>query len=161
MKSLKKSFITIFSFLAVCFVIVSCNKKAGIDHPPTITIEAPQENAKVTAGQTLSIKMTLTGSKEALKSYKINIHSNSDSHEHPSSLTDAAKGDYKKDHSGDIINKDFPIAGSVTTYKATQDILIPANANPGKYHLHIHCTDVLGNESSALRNIEIVAVGGN
>lgn len=40
------------------------------------------------------------------------------------------------------------------------DIVIPADAAPGDYHLMVWCTDAAGNQTEVARNIVLSADGG-
>lgn len=40
------------------------------------------------------------------------------------------------------------------------EILIPANATPGNYHLMVYCTDAAGNEAHLARNVVLSTEGG-
>ena len=84
-----------------------------------------------------------------LKSYMIEIHSNFDHHSHGKSraaATDEATVDFS-------FNRSYDISGKKTAHIHHHDIIIPANATPGDYHLMVYCTDAAGNETYIARNI--------
>ena len=84
-----------------------------------------------------------------LKSYMIEIHSNFDHHSHGKSRA-AATGEATVDFS---FNRSYDISGKKTAHIHHHDIVIPANATPGDYHLMVYCTDAAGNETYIARNI--------
>ena len=80
-----------------------------------------------------------------LKSYKINIHPNFDHHGHKLSK-DTATEDFN-------FNRAYDLSGMRNAQIHHHDIVIPANATPGDYHLMVWCTDAAGNQTQVVRNI--------
>ena len=62
----------------------------------------------------------------------------------------AATGEATVDFS---FNRSYDISGKKTAHIHHHDIVIPANATPGDYHLMVYCTDAAGNETYIARNI--------
>ena len=72
-----------------------------------------------------------------------------ESHSHGKSraaATDEATVDFS-------FNRSYDISGKKTAHIHHHDIIIPANATPGDYHLMVYCTDAAGNETYIARNI--------
>ena len=88
-----------------------------------------------------------------LKSYKIEIHNNFDHHSHDTRVTGATV-DF-------TFNRSYDVSEQRTVHIHHHDIVIPANATPGDYHLMVYCTDAAGNEAHVARNIVLSTTGGN
>ena len=58
-------------------------------------------------------------------------------------------------------NKSYDVSEQRTAHIHHHDIVIPANATPGDYHLMVYCTDAAGNEAHVARNIVLSATGGD
>lgn len=84
-----------------------------------------------------------------LKSYKIEIHSNFDHHSHGGNSRAVQE---TVDFS---FNRSYDVSGQKTAHIHHHDIVIPANATAGDYHLMVYCTDAAGNESYIARNIKL------
>ena len=52
-------------------------------------------------------------------------------------------------------NRSYDVSGQKTAHIHHHDIVIPANATAGDYHLMVYCTDAAGNESYIARNIKL------
>ena len=83
------------------------------------------------------------------KAYMIEIHSNFVHHSHGKSRA-VGTGEATVDFS---FNRSYDISGKTTAHIHHHDIVIPANATPGDYHLMVYCTDAAGNEAYIARNI--------
>ena len=88
-----------------------------------------------------------------LKSYKIEIHNNFDHHSHDTRATGTTV-DF-------TFNRSYDVSEQRTAHIHHHDIVIPANATPGDYHLMVYCTDAAGNEAHVARNIVLSTTGGD
>ena len=61
---------------------------------------------------------------------------------------------FEMDLSDDVMLKS-DVSGQKTAHIHHHDIVIPANATAGDYHLMVYCTDAAGNESYIARNIKL------
>lgn len=143
-------FISTICLLTSMFLFSSCDDDdKGDVTPPVISLAEPEEGAELLIGgeHGVHLEMDLADDVE-LKSYRINIHSNFDHHGH-GSKTKAA--DETVTFSFDKVYDDA--AGKKNHHVHNHDIVIPANATPGDYHLMIYCTDAAKNETYMARNI--------
>ena len=125
-----KLYLPIISLLAMSvFAFISCDDSDSDTTKPVIELSEPDD--------------------VMLKSYMIEIHSNFDHHSHGKSRA-AATGEATVDFS---FNRSYDISGKKTAHIHHHDIVIPANATPGDYHLMVYCTDAAGNETYIARNI--------
>ena len=135
-----KFYFLVISFLAICSVCLpACdNDEKGDVTKPVIDLIEPEEGAvlKIGNGKGVHFEMNLSDD-VMLRSYKINIHNNFDHHGH-----------------------DSRAAGLKNTKVHHHDIVIPADAAPGDYHLMVWCTDAAGNQTEVARNIVLSADGG-
>lgn len=87
-----------------------------------------------------------------LRSSKIEIHNNFGHHSHDTKVIGSTV-DF-------TFNRSYSISEQKTAHIHHHDILIPADATPGDYHLVVYCTDTAGNEAHVARNIVLSATGG-
>lgn len=113
-------------------------------------LSEPEEGQELKIGDEHGVHFEMDLSDDVmLKSYMIEIHSNFDHHSHGKSRA-AATGEATVDFS---FNRSYDISGKKTAHIHHHDIVIPANATPGDYHLMVYCTDAAGNETYIARNI--------
>lgn len=144
-----KLFISTICLLACTFIFTSCDDEKGDVTPPVISLVEPEEGAELLIGDEHGVHLEMDLSDDVeLQSYRINIHSNFDHHEH----TTKAEGE-TVDFSFDKVYSDA--AGTKNHHVHQHDIVIPANATPGDYHLMIYCTDAAKNETYIARNITL------
>lgn len=133
--------------------IASCKKHENKDtEKPTITIAEPEEGEYVLVGKSMHLEMDLSDN-EALASYKINVHNASDGHSHGATRQGGSGSKpffYEKVHE--------EIAGQRNAHVHTHEVVIPADAKLGKYHLMVYCTDKAGNETYRAIGIELTNV---
>ena len=112
----------------VTFMFSSCDNDDSSDTiKPLIELHEPEEGQALEIGNEHGVHFEMDLSDDVmLKSYKIEIHSNFDHH-----------------------------SGQKTAHIHHHDIVIPANATAGDYHLMVYCTDAAGNESYIARNIKL------
>ena len=83
----------------------------------------------------------------------LSIHNNFDHHGHDS----RAAGEK---NTAFTFDKVYDVSGLKNTKVHHHDIVIPADAAPGDYHLMVWCTDAAGNQTEVARNIVLSADGG-
>jgi hypothetical protein len=135
-------FLSIYSFL-----FTSCDE--GDTTKPVIELIEPEEGAELLIGSENGVHFEMDLSdNEQLASYKVEIHNNigSNYHEHGTDLRSANETDVF------AFEKTWNISGR-NTHIHHHEIMIPANATEGNYHLMVYCTDAAGNESYVARNI--------
>jgi len=134
------------SLLVIVLFCISCDSENSDTTPPVITLNSPKEGASLLIDDEHGIHFDMDLSdNQGLSSYKIDIHSNFDGHEHK---RDAAEGE--------TVAFNFQRSWNVSGRNAKihhHEIKIPENATPGNYHLMVFCTDVDGNESYMARGI--------
>lgn len=138
---------TILSVAALAAsIFVSCNKDNGDTTKPVINLIEPEDGDELLIGGEHGIHFEMEVSdNEALASYKIDIHNNFDHHGHSKADDATVAFTFSRTYND--------IAGKKNATVHHHDILIPANATPGDYHLVVYCTDAAGNESYVARDI--------
>lgn len=148
--------IKIFSIIALgaFFSLASCSSDDNnVDTVrPNLNLIAPAEGAVLVAGQDVHFDMEVSDN-VMLGSYKIDIHNNFDNHNHPSSVSLKA-AEPTVDF---VFNRVWALDGQKNADIHHHEIIIPANATPGKYHFVVYLLDAAGNETKEARNITIVA----
>ena len=122
----------------VTFMFSSCDNDDSSDTTkPLIELHEPEEGQALEIGNEHGVHFEMDLSDDVmLKSYKIEIHSNFDHHSHGGNSRAAQE------------TVDF-------SFNRSYDVVIPANATAGDYHLMVYCTDAAGNESYIARNIKL------
>lgn len=151
---------TKYYLIAVCslaffsFVLTSCDKdKDGDTTKPVINLIEPEEGAVLKIGSETGVHLEMDLSDDVmLASYKIEIHNNFDGHTHSRAAGATKPFTYNKSWND--------VTGLKNKRVHHHEILIPADATPGKYHLMVYCTDAAGNESSVARNIVLSLTEG-
>lgn len=140
------SMLGLMAVLAVFFV--SCNEKEQGDvTKPVVRLIEPEDGDQLLIGDEHGVHFEMELSDDVLlKSYKINIHPNFDHHGHNSSKAAVATEDFN-------FNRIYDLTGMRNAQIHHHDIVIPANATPGDYHLMVWCTDAAGNQTQVVRNI--------
>lgn len=146
MKNIKTKFV---AFLFVSFAVVSCSDSDSSDldtTKPTIAIESPTDHQEVEPGSQLNIKALLQD-EIALASYKVEIHSAGDGHQHRTvTLDNKVPFTYENV---------FEIEGNPKVHQVDYLIEIPENAKEDHYHVGIFCIDAAGNQSQQFVEIFI------
>lgn len=121
---------------------------------PVIDLKSPAEGGVLAIGSEHGVHFEMDLSDDVmLKSYKIEIHNNFDHHSHDTRTAETTV-DF-------TFNKSYDVSEQRTAHIHHHDIVIPANATPGDYHLMVYCTDAAGNEAHVARNIVLSATGGD
>lgn len=142
--------VTLFLIAVVITAFIwSCSKDEDKDTTkPVIELEEPADGDTLFIGYETHLEMELTDDVQ-LKSYKIDIHSNFDGHNHTKSI--AADGAW-------IYTKSWDVSGSKNAHVHHHEIEVPATVDgvpiaKGKYHFMVYCTDAAGNESYIARSV--------
>lgn len=121
---------------------------------PVITLNDPAEGEVLAIGSEHGVHLDMDLADDVmLKSFKIEIHNNFDGHGHNSRSADETVPF--------TFNRSYDVSGQRSAHVHNHDIIIPANATPGNYHLMVYCTDAAGNEAYLARNIVLSATGGD
>lgn len=149
--------------ILICVLVISAQLLVACsdsDNPlsdttkPVIMLNSPAEGGVLAIGSEHGVHLDMDLSDDVmLKSFKIEIHNNFDGHGHDS----RSAGETVPF----VFNKSYDISGQRTAHIHNHDIVIPANATPGNYHLMVYCTDAAGNEAHVARNIVLSATGGD
>ncbi|MDR3117900.1 MAG: DUF4625 domain-containing protein [Mediterranea sp.] len=114
----------------------------GDTTPPVIDLIEPAEGDALKIGSPVHFEMEVSDN-EMLSSYKVEIHSNFDGHEHSRVTRTTAF----------FFERTWSLSGLKNTLVHQHDIVIPEDATEGDYHLMVRCTDAAGNEAHLTRNI--------
>lgn len=169
MKTVKNIFV--LSILSIVGFSSCTTGDDGIDtEKPVVILNAPVEGAKLEAGKDIHFDMELSDN-IALGSYKVDIHSNFDGHDH---------GSHNESHSIVVLHDDHDhddddendnrkafkffrvwddIYGQRNANVHHHEIVIPADVKRGAYHFMVQVLDKAGNQTMVFRNIEIVGPG--
>lgn len=121
---------------------------------PVIDLNSPTEGQVLAIGSEHGVHFEMELSDDVmLKSYKIEIHNDFDHHSHDTRATGTTV-DF-------TFNRSYDVSEQRTAHIHHHDIVIPANATPGDYHLMVYCTDAAGNEAHVARNIVLSTTGGD
>lgn len=141
--------------------LFSCDDADKDTTKPVIVLHEPEEGQVLTIGEDVHFVMDLSDD-VMLGSYKINIHNNFDGHGHGESRAVAtAASEAEEERVAFTFDRPYDVSGHITKHEHHHDIVIPANAKPGNYHLMVYCTDAAGNETHIARNIVLSLTGGS
>lgn len=148
----KNYFIAILAISAATFF--SCDNNDSDTTKPVIELHEPAEGQALLIGSEEGVHFEMDLSDDVmLKSYKIDIHNNFDHHSHGRTRVERGGTAFS-------FNRSYDVSGQKTAHIHHHDIVIPADATPGNYHLMVYCTDVAGNESYIARNIGSAEISG-
>ncbi|MDR1330926.1 MAG: DUF4625 domain-containing protein [Tannerella sp.] len=128
----------------------SCEKDSDTTKPVINLIE-PEEGDVLQIGGDVHFDMELSDD-VMLASYKVEIHSNFDGHEHETRAGEATEPFF--------FDRSWDVSGQRNALIHHHEIVVPENAEPGDYHLMVYCTDAAGNEAHIARNIVLSHEGG-
>lgn len=136
--------------LAITF-FTSCEDEEVDTTKPTITVTGPEEEEVLYTGSDVHFEVDFADDME-LKSYKVDIHSNFDGHDHKAPTSDSVAWSFQKSWNFD--------AGQKNSHVHHHEIVIPTEIDgvklaTGDYHFMIYCTDAAGNESYVAVPVEI------
>ncbi len=139
--------------MAVSFAsFISCDNKEDSDTTkPVIDLIEPADGEVLEIGDEHGIHLDmLLEDNEMLGSYLVDIHPNfGDGHTHAHAKAASSE---TKDFN---FKRSWDLSGKKNADVHHHEILIPADATPGKYHFMVYCTDTSGNESFIVRNITL------
>ena len=136
-------------FGASALALASCESdKNDIDTEyPVVDISAsnafPIQCSQVTRGQKITFRAKFTDNTE-LGSYSLDIHHNFDHHTHSTEVSNCETEPIKKPVNPMLYINSVTIPAGQKSYEATQEIMIPADVDPGDYHFLIRLTDKEG-----------------
>lgn len=150
MNTLTRPKSTIRAFICViAFAFLSCESdKNEIDTEyPIVDISAanafPVQCSQITRGQKITFRAKFTDNTE-LGSYSLDIHHNFDHHTHSTEVNNCESEPVKKPVNPMLYINSVTIPAGQKSYEATQEIMIPADVDPGDYHFMIRLTDKEG-----------------
>lgn len=139
------------SALAIATFSMSCTKDDDKDTiKPVIDLHEPANGDTLFIGYENHLEMDLSDN-EKLKSYKVDIHSNTDDHNHSKSAVTEGAWTY---------TKSWDVSGLKNTHIHHHEIAVPTSVDgvaiaKGNYHFMIYCTDEAGNESYVVRSVVV------
>lgn len=144
--------------IASLFAFTSCSSDDNTDtQKPVVDLVAPKEGSKLEAGKDIHFDM-LVSDNEGLGSYNVDIHNNFDGHGHSGdNHTHAIKAVVETKPFA--YNNTWDLGGVKNDQIHHHEIVIAADATPGKYHFAVKVLDKAGNQTMVFRNIEIVPSG--
>lgn len=145
---MKKNIIKLILPVIALFA-VSCSSDDNFldSSAPTIAVEEPTMHKEYALGDVIHFDALFKDNVE-LGSYKIDIHSNFDGHQHGGIVS-------YHTHKPWTFQESFSIPSGKTEYHVHQHIDIPNDILPGDYHFGVILIDAAGNESQVYLEIEI------
>ncbi|MDR2389473.1 MAG: DUF4625 domain-containing protein [Tannerellaceae bacterium] len=151
----KTNYISLISLcLSAMFTLSLASCESGDTTKPVINLIEPAEGDVLEIGQDVHFEMELSDN-DLLREYKVEIHNNFDNHSHEATRAEETLVPFYFEQTWN------DISGKKNAQVHHHDIVIPANAEPGDYHLEVFCTDASGNEAYLVRNIELSYEGGD
>ena len=151
----------IFLLSAYILAFISCSNDDVDTTKPTIDLVTPVEETIFHPGDEIAFECNFSDNKE-LASYKIEIHSNFDGHEHTSAQLKSEDEDHG--HAW-TYEKEWAFEdGLSSTLVSHQEIVVPETVTidgeeeeiaEGHYHLGVYCLDEAGNQAEIFIEIEI------
>ncbi len=132
-------------FVFTCLVFIGCEKQDADTTKPVISLSEPEEGEEIRTGESMHLEMDLSDD-VALAGYMVEVHNNFDHHGHKAPARAA------EDSVVFYFKQSYEISGR-NQHIHSHDVVIPANAKAGDYHLMVYCTDAAGNQSYVARNI--------
>ena len=142
---------------------VACSDDDVDTTKPTIELIKPSDETAFHPGDKIEFVCDFADNDE-LASYKVDIHSNFDDHEHTTSMQMKSETEDEHGHAWTYENKWTFEEGLSTIQVNHQEIEIPLTVPhddaeeeiaEGHYHLGVYCLDVAGNENVVFIEIEI------
>lgn len=139
---MKKKIYLMSVLTALSCVVSACEDDESDTEKPVISLLEPAEGDLLQVGKTIHFEMDLSDN-EMLDSYKVDIHTNFDGHTHSRATEDFT------------FSQSWDVSGKRNTTIHHHEIMIPADATPGKYHFMVYCTDASGNESYVAHSVTL------
>jgi len=134
-----------FVFLSL-FAVASCSDDDTVDtEKPTIEIVSPVDHQEVEPGSSFTFKANLADN-AGLASYKVEVHSAEDGHEHKTVMAKSGFFEYS-------VVKDVP--NKAKNHTAEEVIPVGTDVTEGHYHVGITVLDVNGNQNQQFLEIFI------
>jgi hypothetical protein len=145
---MKKKYI-IPGILLAGYFLSGCKKdSAEVDTSyPEIDITAasafPKQCGTIKRGEKFIFRASFHDNVE-LGSSSIDIHHNFDHHTHSTEVSTCNMEPVKKPVNPFLLIKTFPIAAGQKSFTINEELVVPADADPGDYHFMIRLTDKAG-----------------
>lgn len=117
------------------FGFTSCEDDDNDTEKPGVKIITPTNHQEIEPGTVMAITASFTDN-AGLSSYKIEIHSADDGHEHKAKQVE----NFEYSFEGSINSKDL-------NYELNHSVAVPADVADGHYHVGITVLDVNGNQN--------------
>ena len=117
------------------FGFTSCEDDDNDTEKPGVKIITPTNHQEIEPGTVMAITASFTDN-AGLSSYKIEIHSADDGHEHKAKQVE----NFEYSFEGSVNNKDL-------NYELNHSVAVPADVADGHYHVGITVLDVNGNQN--------------
>lgn len=140
-------------FIPVIFVILSvasffsCGKEEKDDVYPEIEMDCcggfPLNCDTIERGTTFTFVARFTDNEE-LGAFSLDVHHNFDHHTHSTDPLPCEFGPVKDPLNPFRLIKEYQIPSGLTSHLAEVEISIPADADPGDYHMMVRLTDKTG-----------------
>lgn len=128
----------------VILISASCSDETPDMEYPQIDLAYggafPVQCSVIERGKPFVFKARFTDN-AALGSFGVDIHDNFDQHSHSTEVQQCVMDDKKEGESPFIYIRSFDISGSPHIYEAEVEIDVPADVDPGDYHMMIRVTD--------------------
>jgi hypothetical protein len=151
-----KKFFPIFFLSIIIVLFVSCGKEGKDDVYPEINMDCcggiPLNCDSVIRGTTFTFVARFSDNEE-LGAFSLDIHHNFDHHTHSTDPLPCELGPIKDPVNPFRLIKEYQIPSGLTSHLAEVEISIPADVDPGDYHLMVRLTDKAGWQT--LRGISI------
>lgn len=136
-----------FFFFAIVFSACQSNEDEVDTQAPTIDMAFdgafPHQCEILQRGETYSIEVLFTDNFE-LGSYSLDIHHNFDHHTHSTDVTECEREPAKIPVNPWLLIEGHEIPGGQKSHRISHPLSVPADVDPGHYHLMIKLTDKAG-----------------
>lgn len=139
-----------FVLIAALLLLNSCskNEKTDIDTVyPTIDVSAatafPKQCSSLKRGEKFIFRANLADNVE-LGALSVDIHHNFDHHSHSTEVNDCASDPIKAPIKPFLLIKSFALPAGQPSHQIAEEIMVPADIDPGDYHFLIRLTDRAG-----------------
>lgn len=139
-----------FVLMAAVLLLNSCSKeeKTDIDTVyPTIDVSAetafPKQCSSLKRGEKFIFRAKLADNVE-LGALSVDIHHNFDHHSHSTEVNDCASDPIKVPIKPFLLIKSFALPTGQHSHQIAEEIMVPADIDPGDYHFLIRLTDRAG-----------------
>lgn len=142
-----KPVLPFFVILLLLTLFISCDKQAKDDVYPEIKMDCcggfPLNCDEVDRGSSFTFVAQFSDNEE-LGAFSLDIHNNFDHHTHSTDPVPCELEPIKDPVNPFRLIKEYPIPSGMTSHLAEVEINIPADVDPGDYHLMVRLTDKAG-----------------